>query len=205
VKTLEAVLLTLRANAEAEAAGGEIMPIGRTAMQKLVYFASLKIGLDAWYYAHYYGPFSEGVSMEIARLWGHELIREDAPTRTKPGYTYTLTREGGAPKQDGRRGERGRLCQDCVHCEGMPQLLQAAAAAAGVRLKDPLPEGAHGHQGRRLDLHGAQDRVGDERGGHRLRPRAALPARDRQIANAGSSPPMTRFTAMSGRQRPSMT
>jgi len=92
VKTLEAVLLTLRANAEA--AGGEIMPIGRTAMQKLVYFASLKIGLDAWYYAHYYGPFSEGVSMEIARLWGHELIREDAPTRTKPGYTYTLTEEG---------------------------------------------------------------------------------------------------------------
>ena len=94
MKALDAVLLTLRANAEAEAEDGKSMPIGRTAMQKLVYFETPRIGVDAWFYAHYYGPFSEGVSMEIARLWGHGLVREDAPARTKPGYTYTLTKGG---------------------------------------------------------------------------------------------------------------
>jgi len=51
MKAIEAVLLTLRANAEAEAAGGESMPIGRTAMQKLVYFESAHTGVEAEYTA----------------------------------------------------------------------------------------------------------------------------------------------------------
>lgn len=94
MKALEAVLLVLRANAEAEEGGGKRMPIGRTAMQKLVYFTSIKVDVDAWYYAHYYGPFSESVSMGIARLWGKGFVHEEPPTHTKPGYTYTLTKEG---------------------------------------------------------------------------------------------------------------
>lgn len=95
MKALEAVLLALRANAEIESGGGKGMPIGRTAMQKLVYFTSVKTGVDAWFYAHYYGPYSESVSMGIARLWGKGLVNEEPPTHAKPGYTYTLTGDGG--------------------------------------------------------------------------------------------------------------
>jgi len=134
MRALDAVVLTLRANAEAEAGGGAGMPIGRTALQKLVYFVSLDMDVDAWFYAHYYGPFSEDVSMEIARLWGHGLIREDAPTRTKPGCTYTLTK-GGLRLGEKVAGENGaeyariasivEMCRDFC---GLRQLQLAFAA-----------------------------------------------------------------------------
>ena len=133
MKALDAVLLTLRANAEAEAEDGKSMPIGRTAMQKLVYFETPRIGVDAWFYAHYYGPFSEGVSMEIARLWGHGLVREDAPTRTKPGYTYTLTK-GGELLGERVAGENERdyaeIASIVRECRGFCELKQLQLAFA---------------------------------------------------------------------------
>lgn len=99
MRALDAVLLTLYAVCEAEARGGGRMPVSRMAIHGLVYLSSLKVDVDTWFYAHYYGPFSESVSMEIARLWGHGLVREDVHA-TRPSCTYSLT--GG-----GRRlGER---------------------------------------------------------------------------------------------------
>jgi len=94
MKAIEAVLLTLHANGEMEDGGGEIMPIGRTALQKLVYFASLKTDVDATYYAHYYGPYSEGVAEGVSRLWRFGCVHEDVPTFGHSGYTYSLTRDG---------------------------------------------------------------------------------------------------------------
>lgn len=94
MRALDAVTLALYSSAEAEAAGGGRMPVRRMGIHALVYLASLKVDVDAWFYARYYGPFSEGVSMEIARLWGHGLIQEETPTTAKPGYTYALTRGG---------------------------------------------------------------------------------------------------------------
>jgi len=70
------------------------MPIGRTAMQKLVYFESAHTGVEAEYYGHYYGPFSECVAEGIARLWEWGYVHEDVPTHDYPGYTYSLTRDG---------------------------------------------------------------------------------------------------------------
>jgi len=133
MKALDAVLLTLRANAEAEACDGKSMPVGRTALQKLVYFVSLDIDVDAWFYAHYYGPFSEDVSMEIARLWGHGLVREDVPTRTKPGYTYTLTKGGerlGEKVAGENAGEYAKIASIVEKCRGFCGLRQLQLAFA---------------------------------------------------------------------------
>ncbi|MDD9813747.1 MAG: hypothetical protein OXU37_05725 [Thaumarchaeota archaeon] len=133
MKAVEAVLLALRANAEAEAGDGRSMPIGRTVLQKLVYFVSLKINVDIGHYAHYYGPFSEDVSMEIARLWGHGLVQENAPTRTKPGYTYTLTK-GGELLGERVAGENEREYAEIVsvvrECRGFCELRHKQLAFA---------------------------------------------------------------------------
>jgi len=109
MKAIEAVLLTLRANAEAEEGDGKIMPIGRTAMQKLVYFESVHTSVEAKYYGHYYGPFSECVAEGIARLWEWGYIHEDVPTHNYPGYTYSLTRDGDrlGTKVVSKRGQDG--------------------------------------------------------------------------------------------------
>jgi len=122
MKALEAVLLTIRANAEMEASDGKSMPIGRTAMQKLVYFAAQQVEVETTYYSHYYGPFSEGVSMGIASLWGKGFVHEKPPTHTSPGYTYTLTEDGerlGAMVSREKGDEYARIvsivrtCRDC--------------------------------------------------------------------------------------------
>lgn len=133
MKALEAVLLTLRANAEMEEGDGKSMPIGRTAMQKLVYFASIKTGVDAWYYAHYYGPFSEGVSMGIARLWGKGFVHEEPPTHAKPGYTYTLTKEGerlGAMVTDENSRDYATIKSIVAVCREFCELRQPQMALA---------------------------------------------------------------------------
>lgn len=113
MKALEAVLLTLRANAEAEASGGKSMFIGRTAMQKLVYFETVHTDVEAEYYGHYYGPFSEGVAEGIARLWEWGYVREDVPTPDYPGYTYSLTKDGDRlgtkVVNDGKREEYSKI------------------------------------------------------------------------------------------------
>jgi uncharacterized protein len=97
----EAVLLII------DAAGGAVH--GRTAVQKLAYFAGLAIGEDLSHHAHYYGPYSRAVesalineafagdldeSMERFQSWSGPDIRQ---------YTYTLTEQGRGAVADIRR------------------------------------------------------------------------------------------------------
>jgi len=96
------------------AAGGVVH--GRTAVQKLAYFAGLAIGEDLSHHAHYYGPYSRAVegalinesfagdldeSMERFQSWSGPDIRQ---------YTYTLTQQGRNAVAEVRR-KNPRLCQ----------------------------------------------------------------------------------------------
>ena len=136
MKALEAVLLVLRANAEIEAGDGvSSMPVGRTAMQKIVYLASPGISVDAAYYAHYYGPFSEDVAGGLARLWGFGYVHESSPTCDYPGYAYSLTKDGDRlgtkVAKDGNLDDYAKIkavVQTCRDFCGLRQMPLAYAA-----------------------------------------------------------------------------
>jgi len=131
----DAILLTLYANDELlghERAGER--PIGRTAMQKLVYFEAQKIRSKIAFHAHYYGPFSSDVAESLARLGAFGYVREDVPDDHGISYEYRLTRYGKALAADLSREEPARYekIKDVVriaaeHCE----LRQLALAHAG--------------------------------------------------------------------------
>jgi len=69
---------------------------GRTALQKLAYFASLKIGFDLGFVAHYYGPYSTSVATASENLTTLGLVKEEVrwTTRDRRIYTYSLTEDG---------------------------------------------------------------------------------------------------------------
>ena len=69
---------------------------GRTALQKLTYFASLKIGLKLGYIPHYYGPYSPKVAGALQNLDSLGFVREDArwTQREHRIYRYSLTDDG---------------------------------------------------------------------------------------------------------------
>ena len=69
---------------------------GRTAIQKLGYFCSVKLGEEAGYGPDYYGPYSSLVAMNIRDLVGADFINE-TKQRTRNGrlmYSYCLTEDG---------------------------------------------------------------------------------------------------------------
>lgn len=75
--------------------------VGRTALQKLIYFASQKEIVEDTYFPHYYGPYSEEVQRTIMSLVSRNFIREEsasAPMTTWPfdfkRYIYTPTEDG---------------------------------------------------------------------------------------------------------------
>ncbi len=81
-----------------DAAGGKVE--GRTAVQKLAYFAGLAIGKDVGHHAHYYGPYSRAVeSALINESFAGDLDECVArfPSWSGPDirqYTYELTDQG---------------------------------------------------------------------------------------------------------------
>ena len=91
----DAILLTLHANDELLGSDRlEERPIGRTAMQKLVYFEAQRIPNELYFKAYYYGPFSPNVSEGLARLGAFGFVREDIPDGDGLAYEYHLTRDG---------------------------------------------------------------------------------------------------------------
>jgi uncharacterized protein YwgA len=81
-----------------DAAGGVVE--GRTALQKLSYFAGLEIDEDLGHHAHYYGPYSRPVESALNNsAFAGELdeVAERFSSWSGPDiykYTYTLTDEG---------------------------------------------------------------------------------------------------------------
>jgi uncharacterized protein YwgA len=69
---------------------------GRTVIQKLGYFASVKIRMDAGYGADFYGPFSPLVAADLESLVGLDFVVEKGrrTTRDRIMYSYYLTDDG---------------------------------------------------------------------------------------------------------------
>ena len=79
---------------------------GRTLLQKLGYFVSEVMQLDAQYRAHYYGPYSEAMTASLQGQVSRGLLQETIETFDDYGfsghdfprrrYTYALTDAGRA-------------------------------------------------------------------------------------------------------------
>jgi len=74
----DAILTTVKA------AGGEI--IGRTAIQKLIYFESIFGLVEANYKPHFYGPYSSDVSEGIQELTELDFLKEEIETSKTTGF-----------------------------------------------------------------------------------------------------------------------
>jgi len=130
-----AILLTLYANEEMLGSKRiDERPIGRTAMQKLVYFEAQKIPSEIAFNAHYYGPFSSDLAESLARLGAFGYVREDALDDHALAYECRLTRYGRALATDlsGEEPANYEKIKDVVrlaaeHCD----LRQLALAHAG--------------------------------------------------------------------------
>lgn len=121
------IALLLRSN------GGQIED--RTALQKLAYFANLRLGIDGVEYKDYfYGPFSKGVAIALDDLASSLFIRETVWRTTLERYSYELTADGSdladRSARDNRREceEIDRVVDTCKkHCELRARPLSYAA------------------------------------------------------------------------------
>ena len=77
--------------------------LGRTAIQKLVYFLTIYNIVDARYRPHYYGPYSVDVANSIQMLSSIDFITEEIETPESTGYSvpddwkrylYSLSTDG---------------------------------------------------------------------------------------------------------------
>lgn len=82
-------------------AGNNIL--GRTAIQKIVYFLSIFEIVDVKYRPHYYGPYSADVASSTQMLASIDFLNEKVETSKTTGYTvpenwkryhYSLSSEG---------------------------------------------------------------------------------------------------------------
>jgi len=73
---------------------------GRTRLQKILYFLSLRLGMDAMFTPHYYGPYSELVARSVDSLAARGLVQEEVKQEPSEGpferrqYDYSLTDAG---------------------------------------------------------------------------------------------------------------
>lgn len=69
-------------------------PVGRKALQKLIYFATKKISANIGYKPHFYGPFSKDVAVALEDLVAIGCLNEETiKTYTYESHLYTLTPE----------------------------------------------------------------------------------------------------------------
>lgn len=70
--------------------------LGRTAMQKLVYFLKAKHLVEAEYYAYFYGPYSAEVKGTLSSLVSYGFVDEkmEITSGRQRIYQYTLTQDG---------------------------------------------------------------------------------------------------------------
>lgn len=68
---------------------------GRTVVQKIAYFANLRLDIDGITYRDYfYGPFSREVALGLEHLASSLFIRETVRKTPIEEYTYELTGDG---------------------------------------------------------------------------------------------------------------
>ena len=100
---------------------------GRTVVQKLGYFASVKLKMEAGYAADFYGPFSSTVAGHLQNMVDLDFVvergRQTFYNRTM--YSYSLTEDGSELAQKVQEGYPkeyvtvknivGKCCET-VHC-----------------------------------------------------------------------------------------
>lgn len=100
---------------------------GRTVVQKLGYFASVKLKIDAGYAADFYGPFSPKVAEYLQNMAELDFVVEkgERTFRNRTMYSYSLTGDGlelakkvkaEYPKEYAAIRSIVRKCSKIVHC-----------------------------------------------------------------------------------------
>ena len=92
--------------------GSSSAPVdGRTAIQKIAYFSSLKTGVDLGYKPHFYGPYSPVVSGMLENLVAMGFIEERArlTSHDRTMYSYSLTDDGIKLLEDIRSREVSKV------------------------------------------------------------------------------------------------
>ena len=118
---------------------------GRTVVQKLAYFANLRLGVDGVSYRDYfYGPFSREVAIALEHLVSSMFVRETVRATPIEQYTYELTEDGrymAATVVDESPHEHGVVksviatCDE--HCSLHARPLSCAAKVHFIRGKNP--------------------------------------------------------------------
>lgn len=130
----ETILFTLDAAGKAD--------LGRTAIQKLVYFIKLNTSLDVQFRPYYYGPYSDKVTDSIQTLKALNFIEEnpepfqsrDDPSLLVMKYGYKLTKDGESvvktlkDKNPKQYDEINTIVQQCRRISGLDTNTLAYAA-----------------------------------------------------------------------------
>src|SRR2546425_12404850 len=80
---------------------------GRTVIQKISYFSSLKIGLDMGYRPHFYGPYSPVLASLLENLVALGFVEEKARLtfHGRTMYSYSLIDDGFKLFEESRKRE----------------------------------------------------------------------------------------------------
>jgi len=142
---------------------GDTGLVGRTRIQKMVYFLRERLPIAATYTAYYYGPYSEEVTASLDSLVAHGLLEEEVKPIATEGpfegrqYLYKLTGEGQAVMESLREqaqsevGEVRQAADDILQPRPTTATLAVASklhylvskSARPVKVKD-LPKRAKG-------------------------------------------------------------
>ena len=123
--------------AKSEISDNKSHTVGRTALQKLVYFETLKIPNTISYIPHYYGPFSRDVAVELEGLVAIGYIDEKVIfAHTHESYLYDLTDDGKRLAGEDKKTDHNHyhVVKDIVNqcakfCNLQPSVLSYAAKA----------------------------------------------------------------------------
>lgn len=120
----DAILTTVKV------AGNRVL--GRTAIQKLVYFLTICNIVEARYRPHYYGPYSVDVASSIQMLSSVDFLIEEMDTPQTTGYLvpenwkryqYTLSSEGEEIVKDFEKFNRNEF-------ENLSQIIEICGSTA---------------------------------------------------------------------------
>ena len=70
---------------------------GRTTLQKLIYFETVKIqeiNLTEPYFAYFYGPFNRGVANSLERMVFYDMLEENRTKINRGIYVYKVSSKG---------------------------------------------------------------------------------------------------------------
>jgi uncharacterized protein YwgA len=129
--------------------------LGRTSIQKLIYFLSIFEIVEVKYLPHYYGPYSADVASSIQMLSSIDFLKEKIETPETTGYSvpenwkrylYSLSTEGEQIVKDFKKTNMGKyseihriikICKDSVNFN--PDILSWAAKINYILSKKKEP------------------------------------------------------------------